>query len=583
MTGKVIKVSGPLIVAEGLADVEMYDVVKVSDKKLIGEVIELRGDKASIQVYEETSGLKVGDEVVSTGAPLSVELAPGLIEGIFDGIQRPLNVLMQESGVRIGRGIEVNSVDRHRKWHFVPVAKVGDSVVTGDVLGTVQETSVVLHKIMVPYGVSGVVTEVAPEGDYTVTETIAKVGERELCMLTKWGVRKGRPYKTKMSPDYPMVTGQRVIDTLFPIAKGGVAAVPGPFGSGKTVVQHQLAKWADADIIVYIGCGERGNEMTDVLREFPELKDPKSGEPLMKRTVLIANTSDMPVAAREASIYTGITIAEYFRDMGYTVAIMADSTSRWAEALREMSGRLEEMPGEEGYPAYLSSRLAEFYERAGIVKVLGSSDTVGAISAIGAVSPPGGDLSEPVSQATLRIVKVFWGLSASLAYKRHFPAIDWLTSYSLYDDKLENWYNDNVAEDWNALKGELMYVLQEESQLNEIVRLVGVDALGAKDRLTMETAKSIREDYLHQNAFHEVDTYTSLTKQYKMMKLILGFYHEATAALGDGVELNDLLKLPVREQIGRAKYVEEAHLDRLDEIQRNIKKEINSLKGESAQ
>ena len=583
MTGKVIKVSGPLIVAEGLADVEMYDVVKVSDKKLIGEVIELRGDKASIQVYEETSGLKVGDEVVSTGAPLSVELAPGLIEGIFDGIQRPLNVLMQESGVRIGRGIEVNSVDRHRKWHFVPVAKVGDSVVAGDVLGTVQETSVVLHKIMVPYGVSGVVTEVAPEGDYTVTETIAKVGDRELCMLTKCGVRKGRPYKTKMSPDYPMVTGQRVIDTLFPIAKGGVAAVPGPFGSGKTVVQHQLAKWADADIIVYIGCGERGNEMTDVLREFPELKDPKSGEPLMKRTVLIANTSDMPVAAREASIYTGITIAEYFRDMGYTVAIMADSTSRWAEALREMSGRLEEMPGEEGYPAYLSSRLAEFYERAGIVKVLGSSDTVGAISAIGAVSPPGGDLSEPVSQATLRIVKVFWGLSASLAYKRHFPAIDWLTSYSLYDDKLENWYNDNVAEDWNALKGELMYVLQEESQLNEIVRLVGVDALGAKDRLTMETAKSIREDYLHQNAFHEVDTYTSLTKQYKMMKLILGFYHEATAALGDGVELNDLLKLPVREQIGRAKYVEEAHLDRLDEIQRNIKKEINSLKGESAQ
>ena len=583
MTGKVIKVSGPLIVAEGLADVEMYDVVKVSDKKLIGEVIELRGDKASIQVYEETSGLKVGDEVVSTGAPLSVELAPGLIEGIFDGIQRPLNVLMQESGVRIGRGIEVNSVDRHRKWHFVPVAGVGDSVVAGDVLGTVQETSVVLHKIMVPYGVSGVVTEVAPEGDYTVTENIAKVGERELCMLTKWGVRKGRPYKAKTSPDYPMVTGQRVIDTLFPIAKGGVAAVPGPFGSGKTVVQHQLAKWADADIIVYIGCGERGNEMTDVLREFPELKDPKSGEPLMKRTVLIANTSDMPVAAREASIYTGITIAEYFRDMGYTVAIMADSTSRWAEALREMSGRLEEMPGEEGYPAYLSSRLAEFYERAGIVKVLGSSDTVGAISAIGAVSPPGGDLSEPVSQATLRIVKVFWGLSASLAYKRHFPAIDWLTSYSLYDDKLENWYNDNVAEDWNALKGELMYVLQEESQLNEIVRLVGVDALGAKDRLTMETAKSIREDYLHQNAFHEVDTYTSLTKQYKMMKLILGFYHEATAALGDGVELNDLLKLPVREQIGRAKYVEEAHLDRLDEIQRNIKKEINSLKGESAQ
>lgn len=578
MIGRITKVSGPLIVAENLADVEMYDVVKVSDKKLIGEVIELRGDKASIQVYEETSGLKVGDEVVSTGAPLSVELGPGLIEGIFDGIQRPLNVLMQESGARIGRGIEVHSVDRNRKWHFVPVAKVGDKLVAGDVVGTVQETSVVLHKIMVPYGVEGVVSDVASEGDYTVEEVVAHVGGKAVSMLQKWGVRKGRPYKAKMAPDYPMVTGQRVIDTLFPIAKGGVAAVPGPFGSGKTVVQHQLAKWADADIIVYIGCGERGNEMTDVLREFPELVDPKSGQPLMKRTVLIANTSDMPVAAREASIYTGITIAEYFRDMGYTVAIMADSTSRWAEALREMSGRLEEMPGEEGYPAYLSSRLAEFYERAGIVKVLGSGDTVGAISAIGAVSPPGGDLSEPVSQATLRIVKVFWGLSASLAYKRHFPAIDWLTSYSLYDDKLEGWYSDNVAEDWNALKQELRFVLQEESQLNEIVRLVGVDALGAKDRLTMETAKSIREDYLHQNAFHEVDTYTSLNKQYKMMKLILGFYHEATAALSDGVELNDLLKLPVREQIGRAKYVEEAHLDKLDEIQRNIKKEINALK-----
>ena len=578
MIGRITKVSGPLIVAENLADVEMYDVVKVSDKKLIGEVIELRGDKASIQVYEETSGLKVGDEVVSTGAPLSVELGPGLIEGIFDGIQRPLNVLMQESGARIGRGIEVHSVDRNRKWHFVPEAKVGDKLVAGDVVGTVQETSVVLHKIMVPYGVEGVVSDVASEGDYTVEEVVAHVGGKAVTMLQKWGVRKGRPYKAKMAPDYPMVTGQRVIDTLFPIAKGGVAAVPGPFGSGKTVVQHQLAKWADADIIVYIGCGERGNEMTDVLREFPELVDPKSGQPLMKRTVLIANTSDMPVAAREASIYTGITIAEYFRDMGYTVAIMADSTSRWAEALREMSGRLEEMPGEEGYPAYLSSRLAEFYERAGIVKVLGSGDTVGAISAIGAVSPPGGDLSEPVSQATLRIVKVFWGLSASLAYKRHFPAIDWLTSYSLYDDKLESWYSDNVAEDWNALKQELRFVLQEESQLNEIVRLVGVDALGAKDRLTMETAKSIREDYLHQNAFHEVDTYTSLNKQYKMMKLILGFYHEATAALSDGVELNDLLKLPVREQIGRAKYVEEAHLDKLDEIQRNIKKEINALK-----
>lgn len=577
MIGKIVKVSGPLIVAEGLADVEMYDVVKVSDKKLIGEVIELRGDRASIQVYEETGGLKVGDEVESTGAPLSVELGPGLIESIFDGIQRPLNVLMQFSGNRIARGVEVNSLDRSRKWHFVPTAKVGDKVVSGDVLGTVQETMVVLHKILVPQGVSGEVDFVAAEGDYTVAELIAIVDGKDLTMIQRWPVRKGRPYKSKMAPDLPMVTGQRVIDTLFPIAKGGVAAVPGPFGSGKTVVQHQLAKWADADIIVYVGCGERGNEMTDVLREFPQLKDPRTGEPLMKRTVLIANTSDMPVAAREASIYTGITIAEYFRDMGYTVAIMADSTSRWAEALREMSGRLEEMPGEEGYPAYLASRIAEFYERAGIVKVLGSGNVVGAISAIGAVSPPGGDISEPVSQATLRIVKVFWGLSAQLAYRRHFPAIDWLTSYSLYDSSLADWYSEHIAEDFNDLKAELSFVLQEENQLNEIVRLVGMDALGARDRLTMETAKSIREDYLHQNAFHEVDTYTSLNKQYKMMKLILGFYHEATAALDKGVELNDLLSLPVREQIGRSKYIEESNLYRFDEIQRNIKKQINAL------
>ncbi len=577
MNGKIVKVSGPLIVAENLADVEMYDVVKVSSSKLIGEVIELRGDRASIQVYEETSGLKIGDDVKSTGSPLSVELAPGLIESIFDGIQRPLKLLMERSGSRIGRGIEVDSLDHSKKWHFVPAVKAGDSVTAGDVLGRVQETAVVLHKIMVPYGVEGTVKSIAAEGDYTIVDDIANVSGRAVQMLQKWPVRRGRPYKNKLSPDLPMVTGQRVVDTLFPIAKGGVAAVPGPFGSGKTVVQHQLAKWADADIIVYIGCGERGNEMTDVLHEFPELTDPRTGEPLMKRTVLIANTSDMPVAAREASIYTGITIAEYFRDMGYTVAIMADSTSRWAEALREMSGRLEEMPGEEGYPAYLSSRLAEFYERAGIVNVLGSQSKVGAISAIGAVSPPGGDLSEPVSQATLRIVKVFWGLSASLAYKRHFPAIDWLTSYSLYDDKLEEWYIDNVAEDFNSLKGELRFVLQEESQLNEIVRLVGMDALGARDRLTMETAKSIREDYLHQNAFHEVDTYTSLDKQYKMMKLILGYYHTALDALEQGVELADLLNLPVREQIGRSKYIEETHIDRFDEIERNIKKEINSL------
>ena len=583
MEGKVIKVSGPLIVAENMADVNMYDVVKVSDKKLIGEVIELRDDKASIQVYEETSGLSVGEKVVSTGSPLSVELGPGLIEGIFDGIQRPLEVLRSISGDRIGTGIEAPALSRTKEWEFIPTKKVGDKVVAGDVVGTVQETSVVLHKIMVPFGIEGEIKSIVEQGMFTVEQTVAVVatkdGDKNVTLMQKWPVRRGRPYQEKLPPVIPMITGQRVIDTLFPIAKGGVAAVPGPFGSGKTVVQHQLAKWADAQIIVYVGCGERGNEMTDVLNEFPELKDPQTGEPLMKRTVLIANTSDMPVAAREASIYTGITIAEYFRDMGYTVAIMADSTSRWAEALREMSGRLEEMPGEEGYPAYLSSRIAEFYERAGIVKVLGSENTVGAISAIGAVSPPGGDLSEPVSQSTLRIVKVFWGLSASLAYKRHFPAIDWLQSYSLYDDKLANWYKENVADDYNELKRELMYVLQEESELEEIVRLVGMDALGAKDRLTMETAKSIREDYLHQNAFHEVDTFASVQKQYKMMKLILDYYHLAQDALKADVELEDLLKLPVREQIGRSKYVEEHELEKLDEINRTIKAQINALVG----
>lgn len=578
--GKTVKISGPLIIAEGMADCKMYDVVRVSDKGLIGEIIELRGDKASVQVYEETAGLGPGEDVISTGEPLSVELAPGLISGIFDGIQRPLTTLYENYGARISRGVKVNNLDREKKWSFVPKVKKGDTVVEGDVLGTVKETELIEHRILVPNGVNGKVASIQ-KGDFTITDEIAVIetdgGKKSVAMLRKWPVRKGRPYREKLSPNTPMVTGQRVVDTLFPIARGGVASVPGPFGSGKTVVQHQLAKWADADIIVYIGCGERGNEMTDVLHEFPELKDPRTGEPLMKRTVLIANTSDMPVAAREASIYTGITIAEYFRDMGYTVAIMADSTSRWAEALREMSGRLEEMPGEEGYPAYLSSRLAEFYERAGIVKVLGNSDTTGAVSAIGAVSPPGGDLSEPVSQATLRIVKVFWGLSASLAYKRHFPAIDWLTSYSLYDDKLEDWYQDNVSEDFNALKAELRFVLQEESQLNEIVRLVGMDALGAKDRLTMETAKSIREDYLHQNAFHEVDTFTSLNKQYKMMRLILGFYHAANDTLAHGVELKDILELPVREQIGRSKYIEEAAIDRFDEIERNIKKELTAL------
>ena len=582
-TGKIVKVSGPLIVAENMADVKMYDVVKVSKEGLVGEVIELRGDKASIQVYEETGGLGVGEEVVSTGMPLSVELAPGLIEGIYDGIQRPLEKLATVSGDRIGRGVSVNAVDHEKKWLFCPTAKVGQKVSAGDELGYVDETPVVRHKIMVPYGVEGVVTEING-GKFNVTETVAVLdGDKKVCMLQRWPVRKGRPYKEKMTPTMPMVTGQRVIDTLFPIAKGGVAAVPGPFGSGKTVVQHQLAKWADAEIIVYVGCGERGNEMTDVLNEFPELTDPKTGYPLMKRTVLIANTSDMPVAAREASIYTGITIAEYFRDMGYNVAIMADSTSRWAEALREMSGRLEEMPGEEGYPAYLSSRLAEFYERAGVVKTLGSEERVGSVSAIGAVSPPGGDLSEPVSQATLRIVKVFWGLSASLAYKRHFPAIDWLQSYSLYADRLKEWYDFNVGEKWVKDRAEIMMILQEEASLDEIVRLVGIDALSPKDRLSMETAKSVREDYLHQNAFHEVDTYASLDKQLRMMELILGWYHLGLDALDNGIEVEDWLELSVKEKIGRAKYIPEAELSKFEDITRELKQQAIKLANEGVE
>ena len=582
MQGRIVKVSGPLIVAENMADVKMYDVVKVGEKELIGEVIELRGDKASVQVYEETSGLGVGDKVVSTGMPLSVELAPGLIEGIFDGIQRPLEKIVENYGDRITRGLKINNLDREKKWRFVPEKKIGDEVIPGDVLGSVQETAIVSHKILVPFGVSGKVTDIR-EGDFTITETIAKVDDKEVSMLTRWPVRKARPYKEKQTPDMPMVTGQRVIDTLFPIAKGGVAAVPGPFGSGKTVVQHQLAKWADAEIIVYVGCGERGNEMTDVLNEFPELKDPKTGEPLMKRTVLIANTSDMPVAAREASIYTGITIAEYFRDMGYNVAIMADSTSRWAEALREMSGRLEEMPGDEGYPAYLSSRLAEFYERAGIVKVLGSVDKTGSVSAIGAVSPPGGDLSEPVSQATLRIVKVFWGLSAQLAYKRHFPAIDWLISYSLYADRMGEWYEKNVGADFMELRAFVMNVLQEEASLEEIVRLVGMDTLSYKDRMTLETAKMIREDYLHQNAFHETDTYTSLDKQYRMLKLIKKFYDLGNEAVANYADIDEVTACEAKEKIGRAKYIEESSVASFDEIDAELERELKALaaKGES--
>ncbi len=582
MKGKIVKVSGPLIVAENMQDVKMFDVVRVSEQRLIGEVIELRGDRASIQVYEETSMLGPGEEVVSTNAPLSVELGPGLIEGIFDGIQRPLNQLVKKSGERIGRGIEVSALNHNKKWNFVPVKKVGDIVSAGDIIGTVRENEVIEHRIMVPYGISGKITSVY-EGEKTVDDIVAAIEDKEgktefVTMMQKWPVRKGRPYREKIAPVQPMITGQRVIDTLFPIAKGGVAAVPGPFGSGKTVVQHQLAKWADADIIVYVGCGERGNEMTDVLNEFPHLTDPKTGQPLMKRTVLIANTSDMPVAAREASIYTGITIAEYFRDMGYNVAIMADSTSRWAEALREMSGRLEEMPGEEGYPAYLSSRLAEFYERAGIVKLLGSDERIGSVTAIGAVSPPGGDMSEPVSQATLRIVKVFWGLSASLASKRHFPAIDWLTSYSLYSDRLSEWYGENVAADYNSYRTAAMRILQEEAQLDEIVRLVGMDALSPRDRLTMEAAKSIREDYLHQNAFHEVDTYSSMTKQYKMLKLIIDCYRYSIAALEKSVSLDDILNIAAREKIGRSKYIPEAEIETLDKISADMKSQLSELK-----
>jgi V/A-type H+-transporting ATPase subunit A len=580
MTGKTVRISGPLIVAENMADAKLYDVVRVSEKGLIGEIIELRGDKASIQVYEETSGLRPGEEVISTGEPLSVELAPGLITGIYDGIQRPLTDLYYKYGDRIARGVHVETLSRDKKWHFVPKVKVGDEVQEGDILGVVAETEIVEHRIMVPRGLQGKVDKIA-EGDFTIIEPIATLqtesGKKEICMLQKWPVRRGRPYREKLSPNRPMVTGQRVIDTLFPIARGGAAAVPGPFGSGKTVVQHQLAKWADADIIIYVGCGERGNEMTDVLNEFPELKDPKTGEPLMKRTVLIANTSDMPVAAREASIYTGITIAEYFRDMGYNVAIMADSTSRWAEALREMSGRLEEMPGDEGYPAYLASRLSEFYERAGIVKVLGSDNRLGSITAIGAVSPPGGDLSEPVSQATLRIVKVFWGLSASLAYKRHFPAIDWLISYSLYADKMKEWYDEEVGPDFYRYRSFVMKILQEEASLNEIVRLVGMDALSSADRMTMETAKIIREDYLHQNAFHEVDTFTSMKKQLNMLKLIYEFDRLAREAIAKYVRVEEILSCSCKEMIGRAKYIPEDELSKFDEIYATMKEELKAL------
>ena len=582
-TGTIKKVAGPLVIAEGMRDANMFDVVRVSSQRLIGEIIEIHGDEASIQVYEETSGLGPGEPVESMGVPMSVELGPGLITSIYDGIQRPLDDIMKISGNNLKRGVEVASLKRDKKWEFVPVAKAGDEVEAGDVLGTVQETIVVQQKIMVPYGVKGTVKEIKA-GTFTVEEVVAVIatekGDKELTMMQRWPVRKGRPYQKKLPPVKPLVTGQRVIDTFFPIAKGGVAAVPGPFGSGKTVIQHQLAKWAEADIVVYIGCGERGNEMTDVLNEFPELKDPKTGQSLMERTVLIANTSDMPVAAREASIYTGITIAEYFRDMGYSVALMADSTSRWAEALREMSGRLEEMPGEEGYPAYLGSRLAQFYERAGHVVSLGKDGREGALSVIGAVSPPGGDISEPVSQATLRIVKVFWGLDSALAYKRHFPAINWLTSYSLYVDNMANWFNDEVAADWMEDRQKMMTILQEEAELNEIVQMVGMDALSPTDRLKMEAARSIREDFLHQNSFHEIDTYTPLRKQYLMMKLVLAFYEKSVDALNKGADMNALIAMPVREKIGRYKYTTDADIEsEYKNVEEELDKEVAAAFG----
>ena len=559
--GSIVKVSGPLVIAEGMRDANLFDVVRVSNERLIGEIIEMHGDRASIQVYEETAGLKAGEPVESTGLPLSVELGPGLIAGIFDGIQRPLESIMEKIGNNLSRGIEVPSLSREKVWTFNAEKKAGDKVIGGDSIGYVQESETVKHKILIPPTVSGTIVEIK-SGDYKLEDPVGKLKNEKgeeipLMLYQRWPVRKSRPYVKKHAPTMPLVTGQRVIDCMFPIAKGGVAAIPGPFGSGKTVTQHQLAKWAQADIVVYIGCGERGNEMTDVLNEFPELIDPYTGESLMKRTVLIANTSDMPVAAREASIYTGITIAEYFRDMGYSVALMADSTSRWAEALREMSGRLEEMPGEEGYPAYLGSRLAQFYERAGRVTTLGSEGLEGSLSAIGAVSPPGGDISEPVSQATLRIVKVFWGLDAGLAYKRHFPAINWLTSYSLYTDSLAGWFDENVSPEWNSNRARMMLILQEEAELEEIVKLVGMDALSATDRLKMEVARSIREDFLHQLAFHEVDTHTSLKKQDYMMKLILDYYDKATGALEMGADIEALVALPVREKIGRFKYVTE--------------------------
>ena len=575
--GRIVKVSGPLVIAEGMRDANMFDVVRVGNDRLIGEIIEMHGDRASVQVYEETAGIGRGDKVVSTGEPLSVELGPGLLTGIYDGIQRPLVRMMMLQGPNLLKGVEIPALDREKKWKFTPSKKVGDAVVGGDIIGYVDENDVIRHRIMVPPKMSGVVEEIN-KGEYTVTDAVAKIktakGEiKELPLMQKWPVRVARPYAEKMPPLEPMITGQRTIDALFPIAKGGTACVPGPFGSGKTVVQHQLAKWSDVDLVVYIGCGERGNEMTDVLNEFPEITDPRTGKSLMNRTVLIANTSDMPVAAREASIYTGITIAEYYRDMGYSVAVIADSTSRWAEALREMSGRLEEMPGEEGYPAYLTSRLAQFYERAGKVICIGSDKRKGALSAIGAVSPQGGDISEPVSQATLRIVKVFWGLDSQLAYRRHFPAINWLNSYSLYKDRLEDWYSQNVSRDWKEQINEVSRILQSENELDEIVKMVGVDALSPEDRLTLEVARSVREDFLQQNAFDPEDCYTPLKQQSALLKLIFRYRDDALKAIEKKVDIEAIADMKVREKIARAKSVT---ADSYETVYEEISKEIDS-------
>ena len=586
--GTIVKVSGPLVIAEGMRDANLFDVVRVSDKRLIGEIIEMHGDRASIQVYEETSGLGPGEPVESEGAPLSVELAPGLIGQIFDGIQRPLDRLVKIAGNNIARGVSADSIDRAKKWHFEPGVQEGQQCIAGDIIGTVRETALVEHRIMVPPGLGGTVVSTR-SGLMTVDETVCVLKQPDgsdlsLTMLQKWPVRRGRPFSEKLAPDTPLITGQRSIDTFFPVARGGTATIPGPFGSGKTVVQHQLAKWAESDIVVYIGCGERGNEMTDVLMEFPEIVDPRSGESLMKRTILIANTSDMPVAAREASIYTGITIAEYFRDMGYSVSIMADSTSRWAEALREMSGRLEEMPGEEGYPAYLGSRLAGCYERAGSVVCLGQDKRTGVLTAIGAVSPPGGDLSDPVAQATLRIVKVFWGLDSALAYRRHFPAINWLNSYSLYADKVDLWKKEHIAPDYIKLRGDAIRLLQEEAELEEIVRLVGQDSLSFVDRLKLEAARSLREDYLHQDSFDEIDTYTSLKKQYRMLSSIMSFFYQGTQALERNAPYRDLIRLPVRDDISRLKLIPEDEFEAYaDQIDRDIPEQIQTIQNREVQ